>query len=71
MALIYLRCENERARGEGPAFVKWGRAVYYPVAHLRKYAEAQTVVPSPAAPTLIDGGRGSKRRSRSESTPAA
>jgi hypothetical protein len=62
---------NERARGEGPPYVKLGRAVFYPIEGLRKYAAAQTVIPTQAGATLIDGGRANKRRSRPESTPAA
>jgi hypothetical protein len=51
---------NERSKGEGPPWTRLGKAVFYPVAGLRKFAEAQTVTPSKKPSTLVDG-RSSKR----------
>jgi hypothetical protein len=46
--------QNERALGNGPPFVRVGRAVYYSLGEIEKYLAACTVKPS-RAPTLIDG----------------
>lgn len=60
MTLPSLR--NQRARNQGPPFVRMGRKVFYPLDKLRAYLAASTVTPN-RTPTLIDGDR--KRRSKS------
>jgi len=45
---------NERSRGEGPPYVRSGRQVFYPLADLKAFMEANTVRPV-ATPTLIHG----------------
>jgi hypothetical protein len=45
---------NERARGDGPAYVKLGRQVLYPLAAVKAYIAANTVSPS-KQPTLVTG----------------
>jgi hypothetical protein len=54
--------QNERARGEGPAFRRVGRKIYYPLDEIEKYLAACTVKPT-RAPTLIDGVPSRRRKS--------
>jgi hypothetical protein len=60
--------QNERAKGLGPPFVKDGRAVFYPLAQLRKYIAKQARAPSKTK-TLVNGGN-RKRGARSENQAA-
>ncbi len=53
---------NERARGKGPAFVKLGRSVKYPLAGLRAYVAANAIDPSKTAPTLAAPHAGRRPR---------
>ena len=61
MTLPSLR--NQRARNQGPPWVRMGRKIFYPLDKLRAFLAAQTVTPS-RTPSLIDGNR--KRGARSE-----
>ena len=47
---------NERSAGAGPAYVRIGRRVLYPLDAVRAYVLRNTVVPS-LAPTLVAGSR--------------
>lgn len=57
---------NERSAGRGPAYVKLGKRVMYPLEAVRRYICENTITPTSAA-TLIDG---TPRRGRRDSAAA-
>ena len=46
---------NERAKGDGPPWIRFGKTVLYPLDGLREYLAANTVTPERSPPTLIHG----------------
>jgi hypothetical protein len=54
---------NERAKGEGPPYIKAGRTILYPLDELREWMVANTVHPAPT-PTLADAPRRPGRPSK-------
>jgi hypothetical protein len=52
---------NERHLGRGPAFVKLGRTIKYPLAEVQRYVAANTRKPG-AAPTLSEGAKSNRNR---------
>lgn len=47
---------NERSKGLGPPYQKFGKRIFYPIADLQKFLAESTVKPN-SARTLIDGKR--------------
>jgi len=47
--------QNERSLGKGPPFIRAGRRIYYTMAAIKAYIDAQTIKPAARTPTLIDG----------------